>query len=251
LTWWCSIAALGALHVTGLVPLRTYYDELCPLMTVSVAFSNAASTYLYVHALVTRTTYRMYGSHVYDFFMGATLSPQVGPVDLKLFAELRCCWFLLALLTISAAAVQFERDGAVSASMQFMILAHMLYANAVAKGEHYVLGTWDVFYEKLGWMLTFWTFSGVPFLYVAPSVYVLLHTSEVHAQLPDWAVASLTVALLATYYVWDTSQSQKNHFRLGACARGGRAWGRTCAPSMSYPQTLVDLVHSCLSSKAP
>jgi delta24(24(1))-sterol reductase len=41
-----------------------------------------------------------------------------------------------------------------------MILAHFLYANACMKGEECVPTTWDIFYEKFGWMLIFWNISG-------------------------------------------------------------------------------------------
>jgi len=131
-----------------------------------------------------------------------------------MFAEIRISWFLLFLLTASAAAWQHKETGAVSASMQFMLLAHFLYANACAKGEHYVPPTWDIFYEKFGWMLCFWNFAGVPFLYCAQSVYIARHTADVQSQLPNWALGVLTCVLLFAYYIWDTAQSQKNHFRL-------------------------------------
>jgi len=42
---------------------------------------------------------------------------------------------------------------------------YWFYSNACAKGEHYIPTTWDMFYEKFGWMLNFWNFAGVPFLY--------------------------------------------------------------------------------------
>lgn len=51
-----------------------------------------------------------------------------------MFAEIRISWFLLFILTVSAAAKQHAEDGAVSAPMCLLILAHFLYANACAKG---------------------------------------------------------------------------------------------------------------------
>lgn len=70
------------------------------------------------------------------------------------------------------------------------------------------------------WMLCFWNFAGVPFLYCAQAVYI--HTVKPAV---GWGVIiPLTVVLMVTYYFWDTSQSQKNHFRLESeCRRAGWA----------------------------
>jgi delta24(24(1))-sterol reductase len=51
--------------------------------------------------------------------------------------------------------------------------------------------------EKLGFMLTFWNLAGVPLTYC-------------HCTL---ALAVLTALYLFVYWVWDTSQCQKNYFR--------------------------------------
>ena len=53
-----------------------------------------------------------------------------------------------------------------------MVLAHWLYANACAKGEHFIPYTWDITTERFGWMLCFWNFAGVPFLYCFQSLYI-------------------------------------------------------------------------------
>jgi hypothetical protein len=48
-----------------------------------------------------------------------------------------------------------------SQNMAFMVLATGLYINACAKGEECIPQTIDMFYEKDGFMLTFWNFAGV------------------------------------------------------------------------------------------
>lgn len=72
--------------------------------------------------------------------------------------------------------------------------------------------TWDITYEKFGWMLCFWNFAGVPFLYCKQSVYLALKLGAPLAS--PYVIGFLVVVLLCAYYVWDTAQSQKNHFRL-------------------------------------
>jgi delta24(24(1))-sterol reductase len=153
----------------------------------------------------------MTGSFVYDFFMGASLNPRVGRLDLKMWAEIRVSWILLFLLTASAAAHQYKEYGTVSTPMLFMVLAHLLYTNACHKGEECIPTTWDIFHEKWGWMLVFWNFAGVPFLYSWNSMYLAARPPFEHS-------APFTlfcfVLLLSSYYVWDTSQSQRNRFRM-------------------------------------
>ena len=46
-----------------------------------------------------------------------------------------------------------------------MLIAHFIYANACQKGEECIPTSWDIFYEKWGWMLIYWNLAGVPFVY--------------------------------------------------------------------------------------
>ena len=87
------------------------------------------------------------GNVVYDFFMGTTLYPRIGIVDIKMVAEARWSWLTLAVITMSCCFKQYEETGTVSPSMATMMLAHWLYSNATVKGEHYIVGTWDMFQE--------------------------------------------------------------------------------------------------------
>jgi Delta24(24(1))-sterol reductase len=209
--WYLTLIAVGVLHVTGVFTLDRIYDMYGPLMTVAVICGNAVAVAVYVAAHVTGTTHRMSGNFLYDFFMGASLNPRVGRLDLKMWAEIRVAWILLFLLTLSAAAHQHAVYGTVSTPMWFMVLAHFLYANACHKGEECIPTTWDIFYEKWGWMLIFWNFAGVPFVYAFNSMYLAAHPPFEHS-------APYTVfcfgLLLFSYYVWDTSQSQRNRFRM-------------------------------------
>jgi delta24(24(1))-sterol reductase len=97
---------------------------------------------------------------------------------------------ILFYVSISAAIKQFEQLGYVSTPLIFMCLAHWLYVNACQKGfppisilyyfflmgykgEELIPTTWDIFYEKWGFMLIFWNFAGVPFTYCMGALYLL------------------------------------------------------------------------------
>ena len=161
-------------------------------------------------AFVHKTTYRMTGIPVYDFFMGASLNPRLGPLDIKMWAEIRVSWITLFLLTLGAAFKQQEEEGTISWSLLLLLAAHWLYTNAAVKGEECVLVTFDVIQEKYGWMLSFWNLCGVPFVYSFNSEFVLKNGGQVSRG----AAGLLLVALLVAYYVWDTANSQRVYVRM-------------------------------------
>lgn len=212
-TWYATLIIMAALHFTGTWRLSSVYHNFGPLMTVAMLTQDAISIITYVGAFITKTTHRMSGNHVYDFFMGAPLHPRLGPLDLKMWAEVREAWVLLFLLTCSAAAHQYEVIGRVTPQMWFMILAHFLYTNACHKGEECIPTTWDIFHEKWGWMLIFWNGAGVPYVYCFQSWFIATHDPQ-DIYVPNWAVLALTVWLLTAYYFWDTIQRQRNSFRM-------------------------------------
>ncbi len=209
--WYATLIGVAALHFSGLFPLHEVGAEFGALMTVSILSGNAVALATYVVGVARGHAHRMSGNHVYDFFMGSWLNPRIGSLDLKMWAEIRVAWILLFLLTVSAAATQWHEHGTVSTPMIFMIVAHGLYTNACMKGEECIPTTWDIFYEKWGWMLIFWNFAGVPFVYAFNAWYLAGRDPFEHSAPYTVGVFAL---LFVSYYVWDTSQSQRNRFRM-------------------------------------
>lgn len=209
--WYATLIIALLLQLTGVFSLSTLFKQFGPLMTVAIIASNSIAVLTYVGAKLTHNTHRMSGNFIYDFFMGAWLNPRLGRLDLKMWSEIRISWMLLFFLTLSAAVHQFETYHMMTAPMLFMVLAHGLYTNACMKGEECIPTTWDIFYEKWGWMLIFWNLAGVPFLYCFNSMYISSHAPFIHSTI--YTVLCF-VLLLGAYYVWDTSQSQRNRFRM-------------------------------------
>jgi len=209
--WYLTLGAAAVLHFSGVFPLQTIYDRFGELMIVAMITGNAVALAVYFGAKATKNAERMSGSFLYDFFMGAWLNPRVGPLDLKMWAEVRVSWLTLFLLTAGAAAHQHATYGTISTPMIFMLVAHFLYTNACMKGEECIPTTWDIFYEKWGWMLIFWNLAGVPFVYCFNSMYIASRPPFEHSAL---YTAFCFVLLVGAYYVWDTAQSQRNRFRM-------------------------------------
>jgi delta24(24(1))-sterol reductase len=70
----------------------------------------------------------------------------------------------------------------------------------------------DIYYEKWGFMLGFWTMAGVPFSYCHCAIYLALHDPSEYCWDGRYMTA-LFLAYLFVYWVWDTANSQKNMFR--------------------------------------
>ena len=70
----------------------------------------------------------------------------------------------------------------------------------------------DMYYEKLGFILTFWNMAGVPFTYCHCALYLANHDpSDYHWSRP--ALMIISVVYLFMYWMWDSSNGQKNSFR--------------------------------------
>ncbi|KAL2170993.1 hypothetical protein VTG60DRAFT_4008 [Thermothelomyces hinnuleus] len=235
-SWYATLAIVAALHFSGVFPLYTLIDEFGPLLSVSILSGFLVSIIAYVSALARGAQLRMSGNHIYDFFMGAELNPRMfGILDFKMFFEVRMPWYILFLLSCAAAARQYDRYGYVSGEVGFLMMAHFLYGNATAKGEELIVTTWDMYYEKWGFMLIFWNLSGVPLSYCHCTIYLANHAPETY-RWNRWALAFLYISYLFVYWVWDSCNSQKNRFR--AMERG------TLIKRNTFPQVPWQTLHN-------
>src|SRR5690606_24302167 len=81
---------VGALHFSGVLPIRVLHDRFGELLTVMVIFSYAFSVFLYFYGKATDD--RSTGIAIHDFWMGTGHNPRIPPhglFDLKFFCEAR------------------------------------------------------------------------------------------------------------------------------------------------------------------
>ncbi|CAG8195464.1 unnamed protein product [Penicillium nalgiovense] len=236
-----TIFNMVSLHYTGLFPIYTILDEFGPLMSVAIISGFLVSFFAYFSAFARGAQHRITGYPIYDFFMGAELNPRLfGILDFKMFYEVRIPWFMLLGLSCAAATRQYELYGYVSGEVLFLVMAHFLYANACAKAEHFITTTWDMYQEKLGFLLIFWNMAGVPMSYC----HCVLYLDSRHPSTYAWNKNVLIVwsaAYLFVYWVWDTANSQKNAFRM---MERGKMVERSTFPQLPWrhvhnPKTLV------------
>jgi delta24(24(1))-sterol reductase len=70
----------------------------------------------------------------------------------------------------------------------------------------------DIYYEKLGFMLTFWNMAGVPFTYCHCALYLANNHPSKYRWNP-FALTTLVIVYMFMYWMWDSSNSQKYCFR--------------------------------------
>ncbi|CAF1164301.1 unnamed protein product [Rotaria sordida] len=234
-SWYLTLILLTIFHITGIFRLTILVDQFGSVLCVAVICSDILSVFIYFYAIQTNQTCRMTHSPIYDFFMGVWLNPRVKilgqDVDLKMLAEVRLSWLLLFLLIVSAALKQYEAFHIVSWPMIFILTAQLLYINACMKGEECIPTTWDIFYEKWGWMLIYWNLAGVPFVYAFQANYILVNSLRTQKPTEGTSmilIIVLFIVLFFAYYIWDSSQAQKNRFRMKQ--RG------TYVPRNTFPQ---------------
>lgn len=208
-----TLSLVFFLHYTNIFKLYYIMDHFPEIMTCSIFYGFTFSIGLYLYTLfVSKDYHRMTGNHIYDLFMGAPLNPRIGIIDLKMFFEVRLPWYTLLLLGLSVSLKQYEKYGYVTPESVFLTFAYYLYANACSKGEELIVPTWDMAYEKFGFMLIFWNISGVPYSYCQGAIYLYYHEPSEY----NWSTGYLAFIyglLLVSYYFFDTTNGQKNSFR--------------------------------------
>lgn len=213
-SFYTTVVIALALHYTGVFRLVYILQHFGEFMTIAIFYGLVGSVALYLHCLFVSGDYhRMTGNHIYDCFMGAPLNPRIGKyLDLKMFFEVRIPWFFLFFLSLANALYAYETYGSVNPQAAFLLYAHWLYANACSKGEELIVPTWDMAYEKFGFMLLFWNIAGVPFTYCHGTLYLYYHNPEEYQWLTFYNVV-LYVVLSIAYFFFDTGNRQKNSFR--------------------------------------
>lgn len=213
-TFYTTIVLSLFLHFTGLFRLTYILENFGPIMTTAIFYGIILSIALYVVNVHVIGSYQdLTGNIPYDIFMGTLLNPRIGPyLDLKMFFEVRIPWFILFFCTLSLCFTQYENYGYVTPQALGLLYAHWLYANACSKGEELIVPTWDMAYEKFGFMLLFWNIAGVPFTYVHATLYLYYHDPSEYQTSTGWVFFWFIILSIA-YYFFDTGNRQKNSFR--------------------------------------
>lgn len=135
-----SAGVMVGLAYAGVIPATIAYDQFTQLAFTATVFSTLLAVYLYASSLwssrdggrfLTSETqlaaHGHTGNGLYDFFIGRTLNPRIGTLDLKYFCELRPGLIAWLLINLSMAAKQYEKHGEITASIVLVILFQSYY----------------------------------------------------------------------------------------------------------------------------
>lgn len=90
----------------------------------------------------------------------------------------------------------------------------------------------DMYYEKWGFMLIFWNLAGVPLSYCHCTIYLANHPPSEYSW-NKYFLFFLYTSYLFVYWVWDTTNSQKNMFR---SRERGTATDRKAFPQLPWKE---------------
>ena len=149
-----------------------------------------------------------------QFYIGRELNPTFFGYDVKTFNELRPGMILWLLIDISMVCEQATRLGGfnnVTLSMYLVVFFHAHYIIDSLYNEPSILTMMDIVTDGFGFMLSVGDLLWVPFVYSLQARYLAFHPTEL-----SWPAAVGCVVVWATgYYIFRTSNNEKNDFRNG------------------------------------
>jgi protein-S-isoprenylcysteine O-methyltransferase Ste14 len=219
LSLWVSLAALAGIYKAGIIRGSDVLAELGSLLSISILFAFAFALFLYLYGFTSTRKEQRSGNLIYDYFMGTALNPRIGSFDLKLFFESKIGMTTWIAITLSMAAAQWERSGALSTSMILVCIFQLVYVTDFYFFESAMLSTWDINYENYGFMLACGFVVWMPFTFSLQSQYLVYHAPA----LPLWTVPFIVVLNFVGYFIFRTSNLQKHSFRTNPDAL---IWGK-------------------------
>lgn len=136
ITW----ATAAALHYSGVFRLTSIIDNFGHLMSVAMIVGFGVAFGMYFLTVATGNQIRMSGNFIYDVFMGACLNPRIGPIDLKMWLEVRIPWVIVFFVAVSGACKQYETYGYVTPVSRDFFRERALEAYSLSEHGFHVLG---------------------------------------------------------------------------------------------------------------
>lgn len=221
------LASRFVITAGALPELQFLYSHILEFTVISILFSFAFSTFIYFFSFITLRTPNNSttdekndkilatggntGNVIYDWFIGRELNPRFGPLDVKLFCELRPGMLLWLLLNLSCMHHQWLTSGHVTDSMILLNFVQSIYIFDGVLNEDGVLTMMDVTTDGFGYMLCFGDLSLVPFSYSVQARYLALN--EVTLGLP--LTLFILILGLVGFYIFKASNNEKSAFRQG------------------------------------
>lgn len=194
------------------------------LLTCNILVAYALATYVYLRSFSvkagnTQQRELAAGGHsgniIYDWYIGRELNPRITipllntEVDIKAFMELRPGMLGWVIMDLTFMAKQYRSYGYVTDSIIIVTFMQTLYTLDALYMEPAILTTMDITRDGFGFMLSFGDLVWVPFIYSLQARYLSIHP----VILGPWVSLAIMVVGATGYYVFRSSNSEKNAFR--------------------------------------
>lgn len=223
-----TILTFVGLVYYDIIPATYAYDNYVQLITSTALVASILAIYLYVSSILTirvkgdanpgdenplhcLSQTGNSGYFTYDFWMGRTLNPRLGFLDLKYVCELRPGLILWSMINWSMAMTQYAKTGSVSASMILVCAFHAYYTFDSHWSERAILTTMDITTDGFGFMLANGDLCWVPMTYTLQTRYMVDYPE--YSNLSGYTLIAIILLKCLGMYIFRSSNSQKNLFR--------------------------------------
>lgn len=204
--------------------LQFLYNNHVELSIITIFFAALLSTYCYIASFIPLVNKNGVGSKekilalggntgspIYDWFIGRELNPRLGPLDIKMFCELRPGMLLWLLINLSCLHHHYLKTGEINNALVLVNILQGFYIFDGVLNEEGVLTMMDITTDGFGFMLAFGDLTLVPFTYCLQARYLSVSPiSLTNAQL------SVVVGMMVLgYYIFRSANEQKSQFRQG------------------------------------
>uniref|UniRef100_A0A8C5Z289 Delta(14)-sterol reductase TM7SF2 n=1 Tax=Marmota marmota marmota TaxID=9994 RepID=A0A8C5Z289_MARMA len=151
------------------------------------------------------------GNIIYDWFIGRELNPRLGPLDIKMFSELRPGMLLWLLINLSCLHHHYLKTGKINDALVLVNFLQGFYIFDGVLNEEGVLTMMDITTDGFGFMLAFGDLSLVPFTYSLQARYLSVSPVEL-----GWVkVVGILAIMFLGFHIFHSANKQKSEFRQG------------------------------------
>ncbi|CCE66270.1 hypothetical protein TPHA_0P01120 [Tetrapisispora phaffii CBS 4417] len=207
--------------------LQYLYENQVDLCIITILFSVMLSTYCYVASFIplwgkngNNTNEKILalggnsGNPIYDWFIGRELNPRIGPIDLKMYSELRPGMLLWFLINLSCLHHNYLETAKINDALVLINCLQGFYIFDGVLNEEGVLTMMDITTDGFGFMLAFGDLTLVPFTYSLQARYLSVSPIE----LGTYRVSFIVTVMALGFWVFRAANQQKSDFRQGKLA---------------------------------
>ncbi|AGO11131.1 AaceriAFR346Wp [[Ashbya] aceris (nom. inval.)] len=204
--------------------LQYIYEHHTDICIITVLFSFVLATLTYICSFLPQlrqnkrgTKERILalggntGNPIYDWFIGRELNPRLGPLDVKLFCELRPGMLLWLLINLACLHQHYINTGQINDALLLVNILQGFYIFDGVLNEEGLLTMMDITTDGFGFMLAFGDLTLVPFTYSLQARYLSVSPIELGRN----RIAAIVGVMLIGYWIFHSSNTQKSNFRQG------------------------------------